>query len=302
MLPTAVIEVQASTGEFLRALALLDTGAEVSVVRSDLVTALRLKRFNTLIRITGVGGTHTGDSTHIVTVNFRPLRTGKPLLSVTAALLKNPTAYLARKIGISVEKLKLKFNTDDVNFNEGSIDLILGSDILGQVLNPAVELEVNGPYALNTIFDHVIFGPTEPSHELAVPLPLVPRTGLVAGATLADQVERFWRSEEPPGRPLKNPSDISCEKLFSTTVTRGPDGKYTVRLPLIPNHQLGDTSQTALRRFSSIERRMERQPEFKAKYVEFMSEYINLGHMRLTNFNPASNEQHYILSITSRGI
>lgn len=295
ILPTAVIEVQASNGDFLQALALLDTGAEVSVVRSDLVTALRLKRCNTLIRLTGVGGTPTGDCTHIVRVNFRPLRTGKPLLSVTAALLKNPTAYLARKMGISVQKLKLKFNSENGS-NEGSVDLILGSDILGQVLNQAVELEINGPYALNTIFDHVMFGPTEPSQDFTATSSPVARTGLVSGATLSDQVERFWRSEEPPGRPVKDPSDILCEKLFSTTVTRGPDGKYTVRLPLIPNHQLGDTSQTALRRFLAIERRMERQPEYRAKYVEFMSEYINLGHMRLSNFNPHSNEQHYILS------
>lgn len=44
---------------------------------------------------------------------------------------------------------------------------------------------------------------------------------------------------------------------------------------------LGDSFQKAKCRFLSLERKFDRDPTFKHRYTEFMSEYENLGHMSL---------------------
>ncbi|CAG9119583.1 unnamed protein product [Plutella xylostella] len=114
---------------------------------------------------------------------------------------------------------------------------------------------------------------------------------------LEEAVQRFWRTEEPPMHKIKDPLDIECENLFASTTSRDSNGKYIVRLPIIPNHErLGDSRQTALKQFMSIERRMSRQPEFRDKYVEFMEEYLRLGHMVISEFDFNSGDEYYVLA------
>lgn len=43
---------------------------------------------------------------------------------------------------------------------------------------------------------------------------------------------------------------------------------------------LGDSYNIALRRLFSMEAKFKRDPEFKAKYAEFLDEYLKLNHMR----------------------
>lgn len=271
----------------MRARALLDLGAQLTFIKSDLVSDLRLKRHCTHTPLVGIGGTRADDSQYVVSIDFRPERTGKPLLTVTAAVLKNPTAYLARKLGVTYSGLHI---SDDGSWNKSQVDIIFGCDILGMIFNQAVCLGTDGPYGLETIFDFVIFGPASEHINNS--------EGCINNlATLVEAVERFWRSEEPPSVRIEDPEDIECEKLFVSTTTRGEDGKYTVRLPLLPDHKrLGDSRQAALQRFLSIERRMKRQPEFREKYVKFMTEYIECGHMVLSSRDVNLDEEHYFLA------
>lgn len=203
-------------------------------------------------------------------------------------ILKKPTSYLAHRLRLSGGTVKF---TDDAHHMR-HVDVIFGCDILGQILRgDKVDLG-GGLCAISTIFDYAIFGPSRSvcSYDLEV------NNNNNVGLTLLEAVERFWRSEEPPSAAVKNPADLECENMFTATTSRGADGKYIVRLPLTPDHpRLGDSSETALRRFLAIERRMKRQPDYRAKYVEFMSEYLNLGHMAVSNFDVESGEEHYFL-------
>lgn len=265
---------------------MLDLGAQLTFIKSDFVSSLRLKRYYTHTPLVGIGGVQAGGSQYVVSIDFRPERTGKPLLSVTAAVLKNPTGYLARKLKTNCS-LRV---SDDGSWNKSQIDIIFGCDILGKILGSTVSLGTDGPYGLETIFDLVIFGTASEGINDSTDNHI----GLL---TLVEAVERFWRSEEPPKIKIKDPADIECEELFVSTTTRGSDGKYTVRLPLVPDHKLlGDSRQTALQRFLSIERRMKRQPDYREKYVKFMNEYIELGHMGLANINVDSEGEHYFLA------
>jgi hypothetical protein len=49
-----------------------------------------------------------------------------------------------------------------------------------------------------------------------------------------------------------------------------------------------------LKRFYSLEKRLESSPELKEKYVEFMEEYIELGHMSKINDSCDVDVSNYI--------
>ena len=73
----------------------------------------------------------------------------------------------------------------------------------------------------------------------------------------------------------------ACEYHFITTTTQGPDGRFVVRLPIKTDpKQLGASRLSAERRLHAIERRLEKQPDLKTQYHDFMKEYEELGHMK----------------------
>jgi len=43
---------------------------------------------------------------------------------------------------------------------------------------------------------------------------------------------------------------------------------------------LNFSKDIALKRFLELERKFTKNPEFKAKYIKFMKEYLRLGYMR----------------------
>jgi len=68
--------------------------------------------------------------------------------------------------------------------------------------------------------------------------------------------------------------DDQVEKHFLATHSRDEKGKYIVELPFnTESHEFGETLQGALKRFKSVERRLQQIEELER-------EYINLGHMR----------------------
>ena len=72
----------------------------------------------------------------------------------------------------------------------------------------------------------------------------------------------------------------SCEEQFLTHTTQQPDGKFVVKLPTkMDPTQLGASRLSAERRLHTIERRLERDPDLKVQYHNFMKEYEELGHM-----------------------
>lgn len=74
--------------------------------------------------------------------------------------------------------------------------------------------------------------------------------------------------------------DQACEDYFVNTVTQNISGRFVVRLLFRGNMaQLGESRQIAEKRLNSLERKFQHDPEFHARYSEFMREYIRLNHM-----------------------
>jgi hypothetical protein len=91
------------------------------------------------------------------------------------------------------------------------------------------------------------------------------------------------------------PEEQVCEEHFLTHTSQQQDGRYIVRIPTKgePN-QLGTSRLSAERRLHAIERRLERDPDLKVQYHNFMKENEDLGHMEPVNSQEGKNTCYYL--------
>jgi hypothetical protein len=66
----------------------------------------------------------------------------------------------------------------------------------------------------------------------------------------------------------------ACEDHFLNHNTQQPGGRFVVKLPTkTDSTHLGTSRLSAERRLHAIERRLERDPDLKMQYHNFMKEY-----------------------------
>ncbi|XP_037932627.1 uncharacterized protein LOC119667409 [Teleopsis dalmanni] len=79
------------------------------------------------------------------------------------------------------------------------------------------------------------------------------------------------------------------------SVALSNDGRIMTRLPFKGDTStLGNSQKNALRRFLSMERRLDSKIELKLEYVKFMQDYENLGHMSMVK-DLDLNSPHYFI-------
>jgi hypothetical protein len=100
---------------------------------------------------------------------------------------------------------------------------------------------------------------------------------------LHEQVEKFFSIESVNAVADKlSPEERECETHFCNTIKRDAQGRFIARLPFRSNPpDLGDSHAGAVKRFRSLESKLNRHPELKEQYSNFMTEYRQLNHMEL---------------------
>ena len=92
-----------------------------------------------------------------------------------------------------------------------------------------------------------------------------------------DDLVKFWEVEEV--LPTKNfePEHQLCEKHFENSFSRDINGRFIVRLPLKKSPStLGASRNRAFRSLIYGEKRQD--TELCCQYIDFMKEYLDLGH------------------------
>nr|XP_041632498.1 uncharacterized protein LOC121502822 [Drosophila kikkawai] len=110
-------------------------------------------------------------------------------------------------------------------------------------------------------------------------------------------VERLWKVEDvSKSADIYTPEQRKCEEKFVDSVRRDDDGHIGVRLPFKTDPSLlGNSYETARRRFQALERRLSRSADIRSKYIDFMQEFQTLGHMSLVEM-PQLNVPHFYIS------
>ncbi|XP_015123797.1 uncharacterized protein LOC107045903 [Diachasma alloeum] len=95
-------------------------------------------------------------------------------------------------------------------------------------------------------------------------------------------IERFWYVEDFDHEPVRSRDEIYCEQHYLAHTKRDVSGRYIIRLPFRDSKfNLGESRRQALKRFSSLDRKLSSNPPLKSEYIRVMEEYISLGHMTL---------------------
>ena len=115
--------------------------------------------------------------------------------------------------------------------------------------------------------------------------------------TTDDLLSKFWELENVPIKKHLTAEEAACEKHFDDTTIQKPDGRFLVQLPFRSNGiKVGHSRASALKRFFSLERKLNANPELKRKYIAFIQELINLGHMELIPEKELDNPNFSYLS------
>lgn len=174
-----------------------------------------------------------------------------------------------------------KFNTPS------EIHLLIGASHFWNVIKKGkIVLGKDQPILQNTVFGYIVSGsinlPREVSH-----------CHLSRNRSISNDLQKFWEIEEIDSPGVLSPDDIKCEQGFVDSVTRSDDGRFIVGLPLkFPPSHLGDSKKNAIQRFLGMERRLLGNSAVRDQYVQFMSEYRDLGHM--SESNECSEYSYYL--------
>jgi len=117
-----------------------------------------------------------------------------------------------------------------------------------------------------------------------------------APEVLNESLERFWELENynDEERHTLTIDEKKCEQIFEQTITRDSDGRFIVRLPFRDNYlSIGNNREIALKRLNSLEHVLKGNSVVRKRYVKFMREYFELGHISVIDSTVDNVENVY---------
>ncbi|XP_056637674.1 uncharacterized protein LOC130445812 [Diorhabda sublineata] len=167
---------------------------------------------------------------------------------------------------------------DPTFFKSSKIEILIGADIFWEVISAGqIPLGRNNPILQKTQFGWIVSGPIG-----------VKSSSVACNFIQNDNVDtdiqkcltKFWEVEETPLKLPRSNEENACEEHFKRYTKRDKDGRFVVTLPFKENpEKLGSSREIAIKRFMSLERKLEGDARWKKLYGDFMREYKDLNHM-----------------------
>lgn len=282
LLSTAVIYIYDFQGNPIKCRALLDSGSQSNFLTRELYKKLNLKSISINLPVMGINSSLT----NISQKTQAKIQSIHNNYNVTISLL------IIDKITESIPQLTFKrsaFNIPsniklaDPNFYDSrQIDVLLGASIFYELMCVGqIKLGHNQPILQKSTFGWIVSGPMNTC--------LVPNSHchLTTNSEINKQLERFWIIEQGSTEKMYTQEESECEQHFLDNFSRDQvTGRFSVKLPLRDNYlSLGDSQETAIKRFYSIERKLLKDSQLRLQYNDFMNEYKLLGHMSEINPN-----------------
>ncbi|GFS96982.1 uncharacterized protein TNCV_4178411 [Trichonephila clavipes] len=122
--------------------------------------------------------------------------------------------------------------------------------------------------------------PTKLGYILSGKIYAPPLKESIVNSSLNDQLSELWKLEEVPKTNAKIQIPDPCEERFSKSVKRNNEGRYIVNLPFKENNTLGESKEKAVQLLYALDNKFHKNKQFKDNFLNFMNEYLALGHMR----------------------
>ncbi|GFX02235.1 integrase catalytic domain-containing protein [Trichonephila clavipes] len=178
---------------------------------------------------------------------------------------------------------------DPTFFKSGPIDILIGVNIaLPMLKGQYLSLGDNKPFSVRSDLGWIVAG-NVPSEDMFSSI------AVNSIQVVTDElVSNFWKLDSVPEASLLTSEERVCEDHFIDTHVRNEDIRYVVRLPFHSSpSKLGDSRESAIRRFKSLEHSLIKKPAMYSQYRDFMQEYLTLGHMELVPKNDYAKREAY---------
>ena len=288
LMTTAQVLLVGPRGQTVKARALIDSGAGLSLISHKIAQTLGLPLHPSNLQLTGVQGTSCKPVRYTSELIISPLLNRDKQIKCTPAIVQVVTANLPPEKLESVTELPhlMGLHLADDQYNiPGRIDILLGADLAPKIMTKMVLRtgKDNQPMAQATEFGWVISGPATRSRP-SNGLPSVNVTHLQpeeAPPPLHQLLYEFWDGEETPGdeEPTLSQVEEQAEKhYYANTLYLPSQCRYQVTLPKKPDSlPLGDSRNQAVSRYLSNERSITRRNLWEP-FQQVVRGYLDLGH------------------------
>ncbi|XP_008183743.1 uncharacterized protein LOC103309618 [Acyrthosiphon pisum] len=289
LLATATVVVQTRHGYSVNVRALLDSASQSSFVTERCVHLLGLQRESRDIVVQALAGTQVPVVKGSTTINVRPVGLENPQFNINALILPRITGPIpSERVFTEHWSHTVGLNLADPDYDKPlPVDILLGADVFPQLILGDKRVGNTGqPIALSTVFGWVLMGRT----SCATKKKIVTMCSTLESVN--QTLKRFFEVEEVPNVEKGCPADLECERIYQSTTTRQPDGRYVVHLPFLKNPpQLGQSKDQALNRLYHLENRFAKNPVLREEYNKEMKDYLDTTHMTKLN-QTLTNEQN----------
>lgn len=276
ILSTALVKVLDSRGEPHVARLLLDNGSTANFVTQAFCGKLNLQTHPVSSRVSGINN-QAFDSARSCSLTIESSN-GDYRVNIDCLILPQITSMLpASHIDIESLSIPTNINLADPTFNEpSSIDILVGADIFWSVIGRnRIQLGKNKPTLYETKLGWLISGAIRDKNTDSTTVCM-----FTQNAQPLSDLSRFWELDTISSKHDYTSEENACEDHFIQTTKRDVDGRFIVSIPIKESPEvLGNSFEIARRRFLSLERKLEREPDFRQLYISFMKEYMALGHM-----------------------
>ncbi|GFV58457.1 DUF1758 domain-containing protein [Trichonephila clavipes] len=272
LLSTAIIKIKSKSGKCIDCKALIENASQLSLNSGRLKEKLDIPVKSEKHKISGINGVNAETSLHSCTIEFTPhfssLKFNLEAIVVNKVTSPLPDFQFKNRQFPHLINLKLA----DPNFHISKpIDVLLGAEIYADLLEG---LPIFGPAGTPTAI------PTKLGYILSGKIYAPPLKESIVNSSLNDQMSELWKLEEVPKTNAKIQIPDPCEEGFSKSVKRNNEGRYIVNLPFKENNTLGESKEKAVQLLYALENKFHKNKQFKNNFLNFMNEYLALGHMR----------------------
>ncbi|UYV61264.1 hypothetical protein LAZ67_1004155, partial [Cordylochernes scorpioides] len=278
LLSTALIKVKSENGVLQTCRALIDTGSQRCLITNSCRKKLNLPLAECKTTVFGLGNKLVEQSIGEVSLQFSPhfsnlIFNANPIVidKITSEL---PNFFIEKDNWPYLKNLLLA----DPNFDKSSqIDLVIGAELAPCLFNGKVRFQnLSGPTACGSKLGWLLTGKILLSGENSNQ-----DITMFASEEQDDFLEKFWELESVPSAKSLTREEISCEEIYINNLKILEDGRYSVGLPFRTLPTLGESRINALKRFLSLERKLQKSPSILKQYCDFMDEYLLINHMEL---------------------
>jgi len=286
IMATAVVNATHLNGSIVPLRILLDSASEAHFITNSACNRLGLRRERISETITGIGEIESAVSQGcevMIRSRYSDVRVNIRSLVVPKITKFMPGVEINRGAFNIPPNIKL---ADPEFYKRGSVDMLIGAEFFFDWLESGKIVLGNERLILqNTKLGWIVAGVVADSSTASL---FDKRAAMVALTcsiehcdTLNKTLRRFWELENcQSGTKPQSEEARESDEFFERTTTRLDNGRFVVRLPFRDDPKtLGESRDIAEKRLAQLERRFNKNKKFHDRYVEFMRDYLDAGHM-----------------------